>query len=113
VRAGRLRGLAVTSAKRSDIAPELPTMAEFLPGFAITSWGGVMAPAGLPDPILRRMNTDINRIITTPEFRTWLVQDQAITPPAAPNTPEQFRETLARDITRWAEVVRRSGATVD
>ena len=59
------------------------------------------------------MNSEINRIIAAPEFRTWLIQDQAITPPAAPNTPEQFRETLARDIARWAEVVRRSGATVD
>ena len=64
-------------------------------------------------PILQRMNTEVNRIISTPEFRAWLIDSQAITPPTAPNSPEQFRQTLAADLPRWAEVVRASGATVD
>jgi tripartite-type tricarboxylate transporter receptor subunit TctC len=115
IRQGQVRPLAVMSPARLAALPDVPTVAEAC-GTApmdTSTWYAILAPAGLPDPILRRMNTEINRIITTPEFRTWLVQDQAITPPAAPNTPEQFRETLARDIARWAEVVRRSGATVD
>jgi len=115
IRQGQVRPLAVMSPARLAALPEVPTVAEACgtPPMDTSTWYAILAPAGLPDPILRRMNTEINRIITTPEFRTWLVQDQAITPPAAPNSPEQFRETLARDITRWAEVVRRSGATVD
>jgi tripartite-type tricarboxylate transporter receptor subunit TctC len=115
IRQGQVRPLAVMSPARLAALPDVPTVAEACgtPPMDTSTWYAIFAPAGLPDPILRRMNTEINSIITTPEFRTWLVQNQAITPPAAPNTPEQFRETLTRDIARWAEVVRRSGATVD
>ena len=115
IRQGQVRPLAVMSPARLAALPDVPTVAEAcgVPPMDTSTWYAILGPAGLPDPILRRMNNEINRIITAPEFRTWLIQDQAITPPAAPNTPEQFRETLARDIARWAEVVRRSGATVD
>lgn len=115
IRQGQVRALAVMSPQRLAALPDVPTAAEAcgIEPIDTSTWYALFAPAGLPDAILRRMNTEVNRIIATPEFREWLVQNQAISPPAAPNSPEQFRETLARDVARWAEVVRRSGATVD
>lgn len=115
IQQGQVRALAVLSRERLPALPNVPTVAEAcgLPPMDTSTWYGLLAPANLPAPILQRMNTEVNRIISTPEFRTWLIENQAITPPAAPNSPEQFRETLAADIARWAEVVRVSGATVD
>jgi len=115
IQQGQVRALAVLSRERLPALPNVPTVAEAcgLPAMDTSTWYGLLAPANLPAPILQRMNTEVNRIISTPEFRTWLIENQAITPPAAPNSPEQFRETLAADIARWAEVVRVSGATVD
>lgn len=115
IQQGQVRALAVLSRERLPALPNVPTVAEAcgLPPMDTSTWYGLLAPANLPAPILQRMNTEVNRIISTPEFRTWLIENQAITPPAAPNSPEQFRETLAVDIARWAEVVRVSGATVD
>lgn len=115
IRQGQVRALAVMSPQRLAALPDVPTAQEACGTDAIdtSTWYALLGPANLPAPIVTRMNAEVNRIIATPEFREWLVQNQAITPPAAPNSPEQFRETLARDLTRWAEVVRRSGATVD
>jgi len=115
IRQGQVRALAVMTPRRLPALPDVPTAAEAcgIEPIDTSTWYGLLAPAGLPEPILRRMNAEVNRIISTPDFQEWLVQNQAITPPAAPNSPEQFREILARDVARWAEVVRRSGATVD
>lgn len=115
IRQGQVRALAVMSPQRLAALPDVPTAAEAcsIEPIDTSTWYGLFAPARLPEAILRRMNAEVNRIISTPEFRDWLVQNQAISPPAAPNSPEQFREILARDVARWAEVVRRSGATVD
>lgn len=115
IRQGQVRPLAVMTRERLAALPDVPTVAEACgtQPMDTSTWYALFAPANLPDPILRRMNTEVNRIISTPEFRTWLIENQAITPPTAPNTPEQFRDTMARDVARWAEVVRRSGATVD
>ncbi|MBR0669826.1 Bug family tripartite tricarboxylate transporter substrate binding protein [Neoroseomonas soli] len=115
IRQGQVRPLAVMTRERLAALPDVPTVAEACgtQPMDTSTWYALLAPAHLPEPILRRMNTEVNRIIATPEFRAWLIENQAITPPVAPNTPEQFRETMARDVARWAEVVRRSGATVD
>ncbi|WP_211844552.1 Bug family tripartite tricarboxylate transporter substrate binding protein [Neoroseomonas eburnea] len=115
IRQGQVRPLFVLTRERLAALPEVPTVAEAcgLPAMDTSTWYGILGPANLPEPIVRRMNTEVNRIISTPEFRAWLVENQAISPPAAPNTPEQFRETQRADVARWAEVVRRSGATVD
>lgn len=111
----QVRALAVLTRQRLAALPDVPTVAEAcgVEAMDTSTWYALFAPAGLPDPILRRMNAEVNRVISAPDFRNWLVQNQAITPPAAPNSPEQFRETMARDIAAWAEVVRQSGATVD
>lgn len=115
IRQGQVRPLAVMTRERLAALPDVPTVAEACgtEPMDTSTWYALFAPANLPDPILRRMNTEVNRIISTPEFRSWLIENQAITPPTPPNTPEQFREIMARDVARWAEVVRRSGATVD
>ncbi|WP_206035562.1 tripartite tricarboxylate transporter substrate binding protein [Roseomonas sp. HF4] len=115
IRQGQVRALAVMTPQRLAALPDVPTAAEAcgIEPIDTSTWYALFGPANLPEPIVRRMNTEVNRIISAPDFREWLVQNQAISPPAAPNSPEQFREIMARDVARWAEVVRRSGATVD
>ena len=115
IRQGQVRPIVVMTRERLAALPDVPTVSEAC-GVApmdTSTWYGLLAPANLPAPIVARMNAEVNRIISTPEFREWLVQNQAITPPAAPNSADQFRQTLAADVARWAEVVRVSGATVD
>lgn len=114
IRQGQVKGLAVTTARRLEALPEVPTVAEAcgLPGFDSSTWYGIFAPPGLPEPIQARMSAEIQRIITTPEFRRWLIDTQGITPSTL-STPAEFRAVQERDIARWGEVVRRSGAQVD
>ncbi len=115
IRQGQVRAIMVLTRERLAALPDVPTVAEAcgLAPMDTSTWYGLFAPANLPAAITNRMNAEVNKIIATPEFREWLIQNQAITPPAAPNSPEQFRQTLAADVARWAEVVRASGATVD
>ncbi len=114
IQQGQVRGLAVTTRTRVPALPDVPTVAEAcgLPGFESTTWYGIFGPANLPAPITRRLNEEIVRIISAPEFRTWLVQDQGIEPPTV-TTPAEFRAVQERDVQRWGEVVRSAGATVD
>jgi tripartite-type tricarboxylate transporter receptor subunit TctC len=115
IRQGQVRALFVLTRERLPALPDVPTLAEAcgLPAMDTSTWYGILGPANLPPAIVNRMNAEVNRIISTPEFRDWLVNNQAITPPPAPNSPEQFQQTHRADVARWAEVVRRSGATVD
>jgi len=111
---GQVKGLAVTTARRLPALPDVPTVAEAcgLPGFDSSTWYGIFAPPGLPDPIQARMNAEIQRIITAPDFQKWLIETQGITPSTI-SAPAEFRALQERDIARWAEVIRRSGAQVD
>jgi tripartite-type tricarboxylate transporter receptor subunit TctC len=114
IQQGQVRGLAVTTATRVPALPDVPTVAEAcnLPGFESTTWYGIFGPANLPAEITNRLNADIVRIISEPEFRTWLIQDQGIEPPTV-RTPAEFRAVQERDVARWAQVVRDARATVD
>lgn len=114
VQQGKTRGLAVTTATRLSILPDVPTVAEAcdLPGFSSTTWYGIVGPPGMPAPIVARLNAEILKILDAPEFQTWLVQSQGISPPTA-RTPEEFRAVHERDIASWRTVIQRSGATVD
>ncbi|MBB3899007.1 Bug family tripartite tricarboxylate transporter substrate binding protein [Roseococcus suduntuyensis] len=114
VRQGQARALAVTTAERLPSLPDVPTVAEAcnLPGFVSTTWYGLFGPANLPAPILERMSAEVTRIVQAPEFRTWLMETQGITPPTV-FTPAEFAAIQRQDIARWAEVVRVSGARVD
>ncbi len=110
----QVRGLGVTTRNRIAALPDVPTIAEAcnLPGFESTTWYGIFGPAGMPNEITQRLNEEIVKIISTPEFRTWLIQDQGIDPPTV-STPAEFRAVQERDVERWAQVVRDAQATVD
>jgi tripartite-type tricarboxylate transporter receptor subunit TctC len=114
IQQGQVRGLAVTTRARVPALPDVPTVAEAcgLPGFESTTWYGIFGPANLPEAITRRLNEEIVRIISEPEFRTWLIQDQGIEPPTV-RTPAEFRAVQEQDVQRWGQVVRDARATVD
>ena len=107
VRAKRLRGLGVTSLKRSSASPETPTLAESgFPGFEAATWIGVAAPAGLAGPIVNRLNSEIADIMRSTEMRERLISQGA---ELLTNTPEQFAAYIKSEITKWAKIVRNTG----
>ena len=112
LRAGTFRPLAITTAQRVTALPDVPTVAEAcnLPGFESTTWYALFAPKGTPEPVLRRMNEEINKILRSPEFEQKL-REMGLVP--LPSTIEEFRQVHARDIDKWRERVQRSGAKVD
>jgi len=111
VKSGRLRGLAVTSAKRTPAAPEFPTVAESgLPGYEAVSWYGVLAPAGTPRDILMRLNMEIVRALKLPEVRQLMLAQGA---EPVSESPEQFAALIKSDIAKWGDVVKKSGAKAD
>jgi tripartite-type tricarboxylate transporter receptor subunit TctC len=114
IQQGQVRGLAVTTRSRVQALPNVPTVSEAcgLPDFESTTWYGIFGPRGLPEAITRRLNEEIVKIIGEPEFRSWLIENQGITPPTV-RTPAEFRAVQERDVQRWAQVVRDAGATVD
>ena len=111
VKAGKLKALAVTTARRSPLAPDLPTMAESgVPGFDISTWFGLLAPAGTPPEIVGRWNTEVGRILRTPEMRERLT---AMGAEPAPDTPAEFAQFIASEAAKYARIVKVSGAKPD
>ncbi|MGB9364530.1 MAG: tripartite tricarboxylate transporter substrate binding protein [Xanthobacteraceae bacterium] len=110
VKAGRLRALAVSSTERSAIAPEVPTVAETIPGFDATSWHGVFAPAGTPKPIVDKMAAEMRRILELPDVKEKLFELGAV---ASPMSPEEFAKFIDAERAKWADVVKASGAKLD
>jgi tripartite-type tricarboxylate transporter receptor subunit TctC len=107
VRAGKLRAIAVTSAKRSAAAPEIPTVAESgVPGYEHEPWNGMFGPAGIPKAILARVNADVVRVLNSPGARKVLEGDGA---DVVGNTPEQFGVVLKAEIAKWTKVARAAG----
>jgi tripartite-type tricarboxylate transporter receptor subunit TctC len=110
-RSGKVRALAVSGSKRSVGFPDLPTIAEAgVPGYDAATWTGVIGPAGMPRPIVLKLNAAINQAIASPMFLARFAQ---IGDEPAGGTPEEFAETIRRDSAKWAEVVKRSGARID
>lgn len=104
IRSGRLRALAVTSAKRSPILPEVPTVSESgLPGYEAVGWFGVLAPAGTPKPIVEKTNRDINRVFDEPKVKAAFAADG--TEPAG-GTPEALAKSMRVGIAKWGKLVR-------
>jgi tripartite-type tricarboxylate transporter receptor subunit TctC len=111
VNAGKLRALAITSAKRFPTLPQLPTVAESgVPGYESISWAGVAVPAGTPKEIVARLNSEIVKIVRAPDIRERFLRD-GIEPVGS--TPEQFDAHIKSERAKWAKVVKDSGARAD
>jgi tripartite-type tricarboxylate transporter receptor subunit TctC len=110
VKAGRLRAIAISTAKRSQQAPDLPTIAESgVPGYDYAPWYGILAPTGTPRAIVMRLNREIGQIINAPEMKERF-RKQGID--LVTSTPEAFAELIRREIPKWREIVKKSGAHV-
>ena len=110
VREGRMRGLGVTSLKRAPAIPELPAIAETVPGFEVIVWGGVVVPVGVPKSIVARLNAAINQSLAAPAMKE---KYAAIGYEVVGGTPEQFDAFVKKEIAKWADVVKRSGAKLN
>jgi len=111
VKAGRLRSLAISSAKRSAAAPELPTVAESgLPGYESGTWFALLAPAGTPRDIITRLNSELGKIVASADMKAKLL-DQGADPVTM--TPEQIRAFLKNELVKWTKVVKTVGIKVD
>ena len=111
IKSGKIKGIAVTTIKRSALMPSIPTIAESgLPGFDANNWYGLLAPAGTPRPIIMRLNTEIRKVLAMPDVKEFLF-NQGLDP--APGTPEQFGAYIKSEMTKWAKVVKDSGARSD
>ena len=111
IKAGKIKGIAVTTIKRSALMPNIPTIAESgLPGFDANNWYGLLAPAKTPRPLIMRLNAEVTKVLAMPDVKDFLF-NQGLDP--APGTPEQFGAYIKSEITKWAKVVKDSGARAD
>jgi tripartite-type tricarboxylate transporter receptor subunit TctC len=111
IKAGKVRAIAVTTARRSVALPEMATIAEqALPGFDSGSWFGLFAPAGTPSTIVTRLNTEVVRMLQQADVRERMLQQGA---EPAPNSPAEFTALIRNDIARWAKVIQVSGTKAD
>jgi len=110
VKAGRVRGLGVSAPKRAAQFPDLPTIAEAVPGYETNSWGGVIGPAKLPKEIVSRLTTEIRKALASPAV-TERYRQLDTEPDGA--GPEAFLELVRKETPKWADVVKKSGAKVD
>lgn len=107
IKSGKIRALAVTTAKRSQLVPELPTVAETLPGFEANNWYGVVVPAKTPRAIIDRLNKEFSAVLNMPDIKEILFRQGL---DAAPGTPEAFGAYIKAETAKWAKVIKASGA---
>ena len=111
IKAGRLRALAVTTSRRSTSVPDLPTVSEAgLPGFEAITWHGVVVPRATPAPLVERLNADIVQALRSRDLRERL---ESLGAELAPGSPRDFADYIAREIPKWAKVVKDSGARAE
>ena len=111
IRAGRIKGIAVTTARRSALMPELPTISEAgLPGFDANNWYGIVVPAKTPRAIIDQLNAEVTRVLSMPDVKATLF-NQGLDP--APGTPEQFGAYIKSERVKWANVIKVSGAKAE
>jgi len=110
VKSGAVRGLAVTGAQRSSALPELPTVAESIPGYEVSAWFGIFAPAGVPQPVVQRLNAEFVKALQQPDLRQRLASQGA---EPLTNTPDEFAAYLRAEIDKWAKVVKAAGMKPD
>ncbi|WP_439548297.1 Bug family tripartite tricarboxylate transporter substrate binding protein [Falsiroseomonas sp.] len=110
MQSGQVRALAVTSARRSPFAPDVPAMAEALPDVVVDSWQALLLPAGVPAEVLRRLHTEITAVIRLPEVDEFLKR-QAFEP--APGTPDELGALIRAEVPKWRRVVQETGLRLD
>jgi tripartite-type tricarboxylate transporter receptor subunit TctC len=103
IRSGRLRGLAVTSVTRSELLPDLPTMAEFVPGYEVSSWYGIGAPKNTPTDIIDKLNREINAALASPVMKARLADHDGV---ALGGPPADFGKLIADETEKWGKVIR-------
>jgi len=110
IKNGTLRGLAVTTAARSKLLPDVPAVAEFVPGYDASGWDGIAAPQGTPKEIIERLNRETNLIITDPKIKTHLI-DLGVEPIAM--SPVEFGKRVTDEVAKWAKVIQTAGIKVN
>jgi len=110
VKSGRLRALAVTTRSRTPSMPDLPTVAESLPGYETVAWFGVLAPAGTPKDVINRLSAEIAKIARSPDMRERL---EGMGAEPVGSTPEEFGAVMARDIAKWTALAKSVGIKID
>jgi tripartite-type tricarboxylate transporter receptor subunit TctC len=111
LRGGKMRALAVTSAQRSPLAPEIPTASEAgLAGFRLEAWFGLLGPANMPPAVLKRLNEELNWTLTQPDMKEALTREAAAT---MPGTPEEFASLLRSEVTRWTKLISEKNIQID
>ena len=103
IKTGKLRGLAVTSAMRSEASPDLPTVAEFVPGYEVSSWYGIGSPKTTPADVVQTLNKEINAGLANPKLKAQLADQGGI---GMPGTPADFSRLIADETEKWAKVIR-------
>jgi len=111
IRAGRLRALAFTGPQRSQVLPDVPTIAEFYPDFTMTQWYGLFAPAGTPEPVISRLRAEVNRALGMPDVREKLRNAGGVEPWIT--SPEEFAAELRNEYAKYAKLVKDIGAKID
>jgi tripartite-type tricarboxylate transporter receptor subunit TctC len=110
IRAGALRALAVTTVTRSPALPDVPTLAETVPGYEASAWFGMGAPKGTPAEVIDKLNREVNAVLAEPAMQASLAQIGGV---PTPGSPADFGKTIAAETEKWAKVVKYSGASID
>ena len=111
IKTGQVRVLAVTSKRRSAVLPDVPTMDEAgMPGFEVVAWGGIVAPAGTPQPVIQRLNKEINSWLQAPATKAEFAEIGQV---VLGGTPEFFKTHIDSEARKWAEVIRKAGVKLD
>ena len=110
MRGGKVRGLAVTTPQRIPSLPDIPAVAEAVPGYEVIGWYGVIGPAGMPQPIVTKLHDELVRALAQPDVRERIVHDGS---EPVGNDPQAFRDFMTADLNKWAKLVKESGAKLD
>jgi tripartite-type tricarboxylate transporter receptor subunit TctC len=110
IQAGKLTALGVTTEQKVAVLPDVPTVASLVPGYEASSWFVVMAPAGTPEPIVRRLSSEVDKLLRKPVV---LERMKALGADPVGGTPEQLAAHLAAEVKKWRDVARASGAKLD
>lgn len=106
IKAGKVKALGVSTRQRVPVLPEVPPIADAVPGYEVRGWNGILAPAGTPRPVIDRLHNEFVRIVRSPEFAEQIATEGAV---PVGNTPEQFAAIIRADIEKWAKVVKEAG----